>query len=112
MVRDSYGVGVWKEIRKQWELFNSMISFVVGNGCRMKFWKDRWCSDEPLCETFLSLFALSDSKELQGHLVKREQEDRVMWKGYSKVVFSIKGLYSLLETDRTIPFPLKKVWNP
>ena len=64
MVRDSYGVGVWKEIRKQWELFNSMISFVVGNGCRMKFWKDRWCSDEPLCETFLSLFALSDSKEV------------------------------------------------
>ena len=50
--------------------------------------------------------------KLQGHLVKREQEDRVMWKGYSKVVFSIKGLYSLPETDRTIPFPLKKVWNP
>ncbi|RVW69709.1 hypothetical protein CK203_060610 [Vitis vinifera] len=30
---------------------------------RIKFWKDRWCSEEPLCEIFPSLFALSDSKE-------------------------------------------------
>ena len=127
-----------------------MISFVVGNGRRVKFWKDRWCIEKPLCEAFPSLFALSDSKEawvanlwehrgesgnwnfrfvrnlndwelgamdrflslLQGHLVKREQNDRVVWKGENKGAFSIKGLYSVLETDYTIPFPLKIVWNP
>ena len=50
--------------------------------------------------------------KLQGHLVKREQEDRVVWKGYSKGVFSVRGLYSLLENDSTIPFLLKIVWNP
>ena len=44
VVRDSYIVEVWEEIKKQWELFNSMISFTVGNGRRVKFWKDRWCS--------------------------------------------------------------------
>ena len=44
VVRDSYIVEVWEEIKKQWELFNLMISFTVGNGRRVKFWKDRWCS--------------------------------------------------------------------
>ena len=96
-----------------------MISFVVVNGRRVKFWKGRWCIEEPLCEAFLSLFAIFDSKEawvanlwehrgegvnwnfrfvrklndwelgamerflslLQGHSVKREQDDRVVWKG-------------------------------
>ena len=150
VVRDSSGVGVWKETKKQWELFNSMISFMVGNGRRVKFWKDRWCIEEPLCEAFRSLFALSDSKEawvanlwehrgesdnwnfcfvrnlndwelgameyflslLHGHLLKREQEDKVVWKGENKGAFSAKGLYSVLESDCTILFPLKIVWNP
>ena len=63
MVRDSFGVRVWKEIEKHWELFKSMTSFAVDNRRRVKFWKDRWCSEEPLCEIFSSLFALFDSKE-------------------------------------------------
>ena len=150
MVRDSFGVGVWKEIEKHWELFKSMISFAMGNRKRVKFWKDRWCSEEPLCEIFPSLFALFDSKEawvidlwehrgeggnwnfsfvrnlndwelgamerffslLQGHSVKREQKDRVGWKGGNKGFFSVKGLYSVLEADGTTTFPLKIVWNP
>ena len=62
-MKDSFGVRVWKEIWKHWELFKSIISFAVGNGRRIKFWKDRWCSEEPLCKIFPSLFALSDSKE-------------------------------------------------
>ncbi|RVW60969.1 hypothetical protein CK203_051348 [Vitis vinifera] len=63
VVRDSYGFRAWTEIEKQWELFNSMISFVVGNWRRVKFWKDKWCNKKPLCETFLPLSVLSDSKE-------------------------------------------------
>ena len=39
------------------------ISFKVGNESRVKFWKDRWCGEQPLCEIFLSLFTLSSSKE-------------------------------------------------
>ena len=63
LIREPYGVGVWKEIRKQWEFINMKISFKVGNESRVKFWKDRWCGEQPLCEIFLSLFTLSSSKE-------------------------------------------------
>ena len=49
-----------------WEVvgfFNSKISFAVVNGSRVKFWKDRCCSKEPLYVTFPLLFALFYSKE-------------------------------------------------
>ena len=29
----------------------------------MRFWKDKWYGDEPLCESFLSLFAISLEKD-------------------------------------------------
>ena len=54
-MRDSYRVGVWKDIGKVWDYFNMKISFAVGNRSRMKFWKDRWCNDEPLMWDFLVL---------------------------------------------------------
>ncbi|RVW81731.1 hypothetical protein CK203_049514 [Vitis vinifera] len=99
MVRDSSEVGVWKVIGKQWDFFKTKISFAVSNGKKVKFWKDRWCSEEPLCETFLSLFALFDLKEawrflskLQGQTMKRVEEDKVVWKGDNKGVFSIEDI--------------------
>ena len=61
VVRIGYGVGLLKAIRK-WGISNK-ISFVVGNGKRVKFWKDKWCGDTPLCHSFPSLFAISSSKE-------------------------------------------------
>ena len=36
----------------------------------------------------------------------------MVWKGGSKGVFSVKGLYFVLETGGTTPFHLKIVWNP
>ena len=41
----------------------SRISFLVGNGRRVRFWRDRWCEDSPLCVSFPSLFALTDDKD-------------------------------------------------
>lgn len=32
--------------------FKTKGSFTVGSGIRVKFRKDRWCNEEPLCETF------------------------------------------------------------
>ena len=49
--------------------------------------------------------------ELHGQIVKKEEEDRVVCKRDSKGVFFVKGLYSLLETDGTIPLSLKIIWN-
>ncbi|RVW42821.1 hypothetical protein CK203_079929 [Vitis vinifera] len=56
-------MGLWKGIRMDWELVGRQIYFCVGNGRRVRFWKDRWCGDSLLCESFPSLFALSAEKE-------------------------------------------------
>ena len=45
--------------------------------------------------------------KLQGQTMKRVEEDKVVWKGDNKEVFSVRGLYSMLEIDYTIPSPLK-----
>ena len=63
-VREAHGVGLWKGIRMDWELVGARISFRVGNGRRVSFWRDRWCGDSPLCVSFPSLFALSAEKEV------------------------------------------------
>ena len=39
------------------------ISFLVCNGWRVRFWKDKWYGDKPVCVTFPSLFTLTVSKE-------------------------------------------------
>nr|CAN82017.1 hypothetical protein VITISV_003416 [Vitis vinifera] len=56
------GVGLWKAIRKKWGLLNGRLAYHVGNGQRVRFWKDKWCGDGPLCESFSSLFSMSMSK--------------------------------------------------
>ena len=39
--------------------------------------------------------------------MKREKEDKVVWKEDSKEVFFVRVLYSLLETNYTTLFPKK-----
>ena len=46
-----------------WELVSSITLFVMGNGRRVKFWRDRWYGDEPLYVSFPSLFTLTSSKK-------------------------------------------------
>ncbi|RVW30368.1 hypothetical protein CK203_097914 [Vitis vinifera] len=62
-VREGYGVGLWKEIRKEGVLLFKNVSFTVGDGRRLKFWKDIWCGNTPLCEAFPSLFAFAVSQD-------------------------------------------------
>ncbi|RVW28985.1 putative ribonuclease H protein [Vitis vinifera] len=62
-VREAHGVGLWKGIRMDWDLVGARISFSVGNGRRVSFWRDRWCGDAPLCDSFPSIYALSIEKE-------------------------------------------------
>ena len=61
--RGRHGVGLWKAIRKEWLGMYSSLAFRVGNGRRVRFWKDKWCGDEPLYESFPSLFAISRAKD-------------------------------------------------
>nr|CAN70867.1 hypothetical protein VITISV_027610 [Vitis vinifera] len=62
-VREAHGLGLWKGIRMNWELVSNRLVFIVGNGRRVRFWRDKWCGDSPLCSSFPSLFALTDDKE-------------------------------------------------
>ena len=40
VARGGYSVGVWKAIRKEWEGIRCRSRFIVGNGRKIKFWKD------------------------------------------------------------------------
>ncbi|RVW13852.1 hypothetical protein CK203_079439 [Vitis vinifera] len=71
--RDRYGVGVWKAIRNGWEDFRSHSRFLVGDGTRVKFWKDLWCENQSLEEAFPILFNLSVNKE--GLVAEAWEED-------------------------------------
>ena len=62
-VREGYGVGLWKEIRKEGILMFKNVSYTVGDGRRVKFWKDIWCGNIPLCEVFPSLFVFAVSQD-------------------------------------------------
>ena len=37
VMRDGYGVGVWKAIGNRWKSFVSRTHFIVGNGRMVKF---------------------------------------------------------------------------
>ena len=52
-----YGTGLWKEIRKDWEILRLRVGFIVGNGRIVQFWKNAWCEEVALCTLFPSLFA-------------------------------------------------------
>ena len=57
------GVDLWKAIKREWDVMGGNVIFFMGNGRRVRFWKDRWYGDDPLCTSFPSLFAISSSKE-------------------------------------------------
>ena len=56
-------MGLWKEIRKEGSLLLKITVFFVGDGRRVRFWKDKWRGNNALCDSFPSLYALVDSKE-------------------------------------------------
>ena len=52
-----------KEIRKEGSRMFKNIVFSMGDGRRVRFWKDKWCGNNTLCDSFPSLYALADSKD-------------------------------------------------
>ncbi|RVX01530.1 hypothetical protein CK203_017500 [Vitis vinifera] len=63
VVRGSFGVGLWKTIKRVWDVICDNMVYSVGNGRRVRFWKDKWCEDDLLCISFPFLFAISLAKE-------------------------------------------------
>jgi len=62
-VSGSFGVGVWKHIRKGWEKFRNLVRFEVGNGTHISFWHDWWCGDRSLKQCFPALFSIVRNKD-------------------------------------------------
>ncbi|RVW54190.1 Transcription initiation factor TFIID subunit 5 [Vitis vinifera] len=62
-VREGFGVGFWKEIRKEGALLQNNMIFSVRNGRRVQFWKDNWCGNFTLCNSFPFLYAFASYKE-------------------------------------------------
>jgi len=56
-------VGLWKNIRKGWEIFIGLFRFEVGDGARTKFWHDMWCGYIVLKEAFPVLFGIARAKD-------------------------------------------------
>ena len=48
---------------------------------------------------------------LQGRRVCREEENKVIWIGLKNGRFSVKALYSALESGSTISFLASVIWN-
>ena len=63
VLREGYGVGLWKAIRNGWKEFNNRVGFRAGNRRRVRFWKDRWCGEDPLAVAFPELFSISIDRE-------------------------------------------------
>ena len=61
--REAHGFGLWKAISKMGHQVTPFVGFVVGDGEKVKFWKDKWCETITLSEAFPSLFALASNKE-------------------------------------------------
>ena len=65
--RINFRTGLWKEIRKEWEVILKNAQFVIGDGSRVSFWKDLWCGEVALCMVYPTWFSLADQGGL-GHL--------------------------------------------
>ena len=63
-MRERYGVGVWMAIRGSSEAFKNKTSFEVGSENKVKFWKDKWCGDMPLRNSFMDPYSIGSSKDV------------------------------------------------
>lgn len=39
-VTGTFGMGVWKHIRRGWGMFSKFVRFEVGDGSKVSFWHD------------------------------------------------------------------------
>jgi len=55
----SYGVGLWKFIRRGWEEFSRFSRFKLGDGFKISFWHDFLCEERPFKAVFPELYSIS-----------------------------------------------------
>ena len=68
-VRCSFGVGLWKEIYKESFYIKQHNNLILGDGSRIKFWEDAWCSEEPFRMSGSKRVSVNEVWRLVGELV-------------------------------------------
>jgi hypothetical protein len=56
VLREPYGVSLWKHIHNAWGRFSSVLKFGVDSGNQVRFWQDLWCAKVILMKDFPGLF--------------------------------------------------------
>ncbi|RVW26926.1 putative ribonuclease H protein [Vitis vinifera] len=54
----------WKAIAQVFQEFSPFVRLVVGNGERIRFWKDLWWGNQTLCSQFADLYRVISVKNL------------------------------------------------
>ena len=62
-IKCGYGIGLWKDIRKDWHTLSQNAIFSLGDSRRLWCWKDIWCGEVALSNTFPNLFNMAVHKE-------------------------------------------------
>jgi hypothetical protein len=73
-----FGVGVWKCIRRGWDVFAIHVSFEVGDGYRVLFWHDVWCEELPL-KLLPELFTIVCGKDTLVAENMQRQNGNILW---------------------------------
>ena len=55
-------MGLWKDIRKEGQQMKQDCKLVLGNWGRIRFWEDKWDGENPLCNLFPTLYAITALK--------------------------------------------------
>ncbi|KAL6320158.1 hypothetical protein AAG906_004667 [Vitis piasezkii] len=138
-VREAHGVGLWKAIRMDWDLVGERISFSVGNGRRVSFWridgvgcphairflpsmpyrlkrKLGWRMGwNPCFSRALNDWEMEEAELflgcLHGKRVIGDEDDKVVWTETKSGIFSAKSLYLALEADCPSSFPSSCIWK-
>jgi hypothetical protein len=58
----AFGVELWNNIRKWWEIISSFTRFKVGDSSRIN-WHDQWCGEAALKVAFPVLYGLTCVKD-------------------------------------------------
>ena len=58
----SFGVGLWKDIKREAQQLKQDCKLMLGDGGRIRFWEDKWCGEILPSDQFPMLYAMTASK--------------------------------------------------
>ena len=107
--RRTHGCGLWRSINEGWENFSKHLSFVVGEGTRIRFWHDRWIGDNTLKDLYSELYVCSVVKDACIFEVLWIPERGTVRKKISVPLRTYKGIRHQLKSSSLAPFC--SFWN-